>query len=64
MARDFLIRIAGMEKPSYVAPKLLGAAIRSGTTFTYIWRYANEPLLGKITANGRTKWTAFNVYHS
>jgi hypothetical protein len=50
-------------------PELLGTATRSGSTFTYTWRYANEPLLAKITivatgANGRSEWPAFNVFHS
>jgi hypothetical protein len=50
-------------------PRLLGAATRSGQTFSYTWRYANEPLLAKITvvatgANGRSEWPAFNVFHS
>jgi spore germination protein GerM len=49
-------------------PRLLGTASRSGTTFTYIWQYANEPLLAKITVvatgvNGRSEWPAFNVFH-
>jgi hypothetical protein len=49
-------------------PTLLGTASRSGSTFTYTWRYANEPLLAKITvvaagANGRSEWPAFNVFH-
>lgn len=39
-----------------------------GTTFTYVWRYANEPLLAKITIvatgqAGRSEQVAFNVFH-
>jgi hypothetical protein len=49
-------------------PRLLGTATRTGRIFNYTWRYADEPLLAKITvvangANGRHQWSAFNVFH-
>lgn len=51
------------------APTLLGTATRAGTTFSYVWRYANDPLLAKVTLvatgpGGRGEWLAFNVFHS
>ncbi|HET8658505.1 MAG TPA: Gmad2 immunoglobulin-like domain-containing protein, partial [Micromonosporaceae bacterium] len=49
-------------------PALLGTATRSGTKFTYVWRYADEPLLARISIvatgpAGRTEDGAFNVFH-
>ncbi|HET8680330.1 MAG TPA: Gmad2 immunoglobulin-like domain-containing protein [Micromonosporaceae bacterium] len=49
-------------------PTLLGTAARSGTTFTYAWHYADEPLLAKVTIvatgpAGRNEQVAFNVFH-
>jgi hypothetical protein len=50
-------------------PTLLGTATRSGSTFTYTWRYADEPLLAKVSIvatgpAGRSERVAFNVFHS
>ncbi|HET8659564.1 MAG TPA: Gmad2 immunoglobulin-like domain-containing protein, partial [Micromonosporaceae bacterium] len=49
-------------------PELVGTATRSGTTFTYVWRYADEPLLAKISIvatgpAGRSEQVAFRVFH-
>jgi hypothetical protein len=62
----FLTPLGAGTKPT---PKLLGTATRAGTTFTYTWRYANEPLLAKVTVvatgpAGRSETVAFNVFHS
>lgn len=48
---------------------VLGTALKSGTTFSYAWHYANEPLLAKVGLvatgpAGRSEQVAFNVFHS
>jgi hypothetical protein len=61
----FLTPLGAGTKPTAT---LLGTATRSDTTFTYIWRYANEPLLATVTITatgpaGRGESVAFNIFH-
>lgn len=62
----FLTPLGTSTKPT---PELLGTAVKSGTTFTYVYRYLDEPLLSKITMvatgpAGRSERVAFSVFHS
>lgn len=49
-------------------PKLVGTATRSGSTFTYTWRYADAPRLDQLSvvasnAYGRAEQDLVRVYH-